>query len=713
MKHILWFKVLVLIIVILFSFQVSAFTQDNVVGEWHLNETGGTNAPDTSGSLNNGTLNNMEDGDWVSGQLNNALLFGGTDEFVDLNGVGNFERTDIFSLEFWFKTSTVGTETILSKQSNTGNLRGWTVFFESGQIKTSLISNDGASDRLFIETDLNFNDDVFHHFVATYDGSSDINGLIIYIDGSAAATTVITNNLTSSITNSVSTQISGRNGTNLVFNGTVDEVVIYDTNITAADVAASFNGGVGTEFHPPVDSVTIDIVHPDGGETFDNSLISTIDINFNVQSPDTNLLLVDLNFSTSASEGTGTVIINDVNTDSALITCADTNFVAPVLCTFSWDIDLVVDNNYFILASTTDQFVTASDFNSSDANFLIFSSIVPNVPITEIVHPNGGEIFDSTTVTNIDINFTVQDDDNNSLLVDLNFSTTSTQGTGTVIINDTNTDSATITCDDSDFSDVTNCTFDWDITAVPDGVFFILNKVIDSDNNSDFDSSDDSFVIGVPIVADIVHPNGGEIFDKTNTSTVDINFTIQNGVSNSFLVDLNFSTSASEGTGTVIIDDINTTGESITCTDTNFVTPVLCTFSWDITAVPDGDFFIIMSVTNITETFEAGDAIFEIFASQEITGTGECVIDLEIKLYLGQYLQINYSGFDDTGTLLDNATFNLFREQELLLEDEPLVFVNRDFLLFQSDKKINDDPYIVVVKSGNCINSETIQAEFS
>lgn len=470
LKRHIWLKALVLFAVILFSFHASALVRGDVAGEWHLNENAGTNAPDTSpAGAFDGTLNNMEDADWVSAKLNNGLVFDGVDEFVDLNGAGDFERTDVFSLELWFKTTTSAEESILTKQNSAGNLRGWTVFTESGRIKASLV-NATTSDEIRIQTDSNsLNDGVFHHIVVTYDGSSDASGLIIYIDGLAVATTTLANTLTGSITNATAMQISGRNGINLVFNGTVDEVVIYDINLSAADVNDTFNNGIGTEFHPPVASVTVDIIHPDGGESFNNVIISTIDINFNVQSPDTNLLFIDLNFSTSSTEGTGTVIIQDINTDSALITCADADFTDTTLCTFSWNIDAVADDNYFILVNVTDEFSTASDFNVSDAVFEIFTPIVE----------------------------------------------------------------------------------------------------------------------------------------------------------------------------------------------------------------------------------------------------AECVIDLEVSLYLGQYLQINYSGFDDSGTFILTGTFNLFRDKKLLIENEPLLLVNNDFLTFISPKKINDDPYTIIVRSGNCISSETIQTKFS
>ena len=337
------------------------------------------------------------------------------------------------------------------------------------------------------------------------------------------------------------------------------------------------------------------------------------------------------------------------------------------------------------------------------------------LPAVTIDHPNGGESFDKTTISIVDINFTVQDIDSNSLLVDLNFSTSAVQSTGTVIINDVNTDSATITCEDSDFSNPTICTFAWDISGVPDNNFFILVEITDG-VSTDFDASNATFEITTaPPIVNIVHPNGGESFDTTTINFVDINFTIQNGTSNSFLVDINFSTSASEGTGTVIIQDVNTDSATITCEDNDFSDPTLCTFSWNISSVPDGDFFIIMTVMNggLSSSFEAGDATFEIFTNPQVSGTGECAIDLEISLYLGQYLQINYSGFDDTGTFIDSGSFSVFRDKVLLIEDEPLILVNRDFLSFISPKKINDDPYTIVVRSGNCVTTEIVQAKFS
>ena len=221
---------------------------DGVVGQWHLNESSGTNAPDSSAFDNNGTLNNMEDGDWVPGKLNNALQFDGIDEFVDMNVVGDFNRTDPFSYQFWFQTANSNTQYIFSKQEDSGNQRGWASYIASGRINAEITSMTSGN-RILLRTDDAFDDNVFHHVAITYDGSVDVSGLIIYVDNVVVATTTITNNLTGTILNDTNTQISGRNGPNDTFDGLIDEIVIHDINISAADVNASFNNGNGTEFH--------------------------------------------------------------------------------------------------------------------------------------------------------------------------------------------------------------------------------------------------------------------------------------------------------------------------------------------------------------------------------------------------------------------------------------------------------------------------------
>lgn len=173
-----------------------------------------------------------------------SIIFDGVDEHIVIGSVGNFERTTSFSISCWFKTSSTAVEFIVSRQANSGLFPGWNIFIEAGKIKTALINNNGTSDRLFIETNSVFNDSNWHHCVMTYDGSSNTSGLFLYLDGSLASVTVITNSLSASILTSANFQISGRDGPNVVLSGNVDEVALYDKDLSASEVTAIYNSGI-------------------------------------------------------------------------------------------------------------------------------------------------------------------------------------------------------------------------------------------------------------------------------------------------------------------------------------------------------------------------------------------------------------------------------------------------------------------------------------
>ncbi|KKN43738.1 hypothetical protein LCGC14_0700200 [marine sediment metagenome] len=306
----------------------------------------------------------------------------------------------------------------------------------------------------------------------------------------------------------------------------------------------------------------------------------------------------------------------------------------------------------------------------------------PNATGTQI---KGGDVFSIT--------FDVADADSNSLLIDLNFSSSSTQGTGTEITNDTNTDSATITCDDSDFSNSTNCSFSW-TTPTSDANFFMLVTANDGETEA-FDAGDNNFMI------DSTAPTFLTILP-------DVNFT-----KTSFNLDFNATIDDGVGSGNfrcitrVFFDDVlqasldlNVDGSSGTC----------------IRSISSG----VDEDTNVSVGFQTVDNVGNVsdenisqnifFTSPPISvgGTGQCEIDLEINFYLGQYLQLTYSGFTDTGSVIIGASFDVFRGNDIVINDQNLTAVG-NFFTFVINRKANDDPFTVIVESGNCSTTQTVQ----
>jgi hypothetical protein len=120
-------------------------------------------------------------------------------------------------------------------------------------------------------------------------------------------------------------------------------------------------------------------------------------VDFNIQISNSNYLLLDLNYSSSAVQGAGTVIVNDLNISSLGTTgafnCADANFLDSTQCSIDWNISDVGDGNYFLLVLVTDG--TLKDFNASDNNFMIDNA----PPTISISSPTNGSTSSSSTVT--------------------------------------------------------------------------------------------------------------------------------------------------------------------------------------------------------------------------------------------------------------------------------------------------------------------------
>jgi hypothetical protein len=242
---------------------------------WHLNESSGLTAADSSGNSRNGTLTNMETGDWTAGKLNNCLDFDGTNEYVDCGAIAGFERDEAFSVEFWFKTSLARTQFILAKQDDSTK-RGWSAYIRqaSGNFRLAFfLGNNNTSNYIAVEYPMDVNDNLFHHGCITYDGSSIAAGVNVFVDGDNTGNVVILDALSATIINSATCQIGTRGGSSsFAFDGLIDEVAIYELELSSAQVAARYNTGQGTEKVPGGYSIANPGIYANTGYAFTQAL---------------------------------------------------------------------------------------------------------------------------------------------------------------------------------------------------------------------------------------------------------------------------------------------------------------------------------------------------------------------------------------------------------------------------------------------------------
>lgn len=242
------------------------------------------------------------------------------------------------------------------------------------------------------------------------------------------------------------------------------------------------------------------------------------------------------------------------------------------------------------------------------------ATVEASSPDVNVLYPITGS-FDKISNPVIDINFSILDLDTNAnnILVDLNYSSSASQGTGTIILNDNNLDNGFV-CDSNDLSAARVCTYHWNISSIPTGTYYILAKASDG-VQSDFSSGSGTFEVTRNIIAldaNVLYPVSGN-FD-TNTSIIDINISVidQDFNANAVTIDLNYSKSALEGTGTPILSGANLANNLI-CDSNNLFSATICTYHWNITNVPTGTYHINAKVTDSNSSdFNSGTTTFRL-----------------------------------------------------------------------------------------------------
>jgi hypothetical protein len=208
----------------------ACLTAAQVRGCWHFDELTGTTAVDSSGNANNGTyLNGVTLG--VGGVFMTAIQLDGVNDVVRVPDSNSLDVGDSFSLEGWVKRSAPASKTleVFNKGANgfqlsVGNAAsGSKVFLRKANVTTVATSTTG------VPVDGNY-----HHIVATKSGSS----VVFYIDGAVAGTTGVS--LVQVIANTNQPLQFGEGNTAPV---AFDEFSVYDSVLSAADVAARYAAG--------------------------------------------------------------------------------------------------------------------------------------------------------------------------------------------------------------------------------------------------------------------------------------------------------------------------------------------------------------------------------------------------------------------------------------------------------------------------------------
>lgn len=171
--------------------------------------------------------------------------FDGGDDFVDIGNVAalDFAHDDTFSISAWVKPIDLLDSYIFSKQTSVGfGPSGYHMRMMGGGAFAGYVA-DGTDYIVRRDVSAVISTGVWQHLVVTYDGGGVATGITIYYENSSlSGETLQSNPITSGVSNTSSALI-GTLGNLNEFNGNIDEVSVWDKELSSGEVSEIYNSG--------------------------------------------------------------------------------------------------------------------------------------------------------------------------------------------------------------------------------------------------------------------------------------------------------------------------------------------------------------------------------------------------------------------------------------------------------------------------------------
>jgi chitodextrinase len=218
-----------------------------LVAAYAFNEGSGTTVTDTSGNGNTGTLANAT---WtVGGKYGGALSFNGSNATVNIPDSATLHLGSAMTLEAWVNPTTVSSiwRDVIYKANDVYYLEG-----TSDRLGVPAGGGTFGGTGATAYGSAAVTASVWTHLAVTYDGAT----LRVYVNGVQVGSQARAGSIANS-TNPL--QIGGDSIHGQYFQGSIDEVRIYNTTLAASDIASDMStpvpsgggGGGGTDNEPP------------------------------------------------------------------------------------------------------------------------------------------------------------------------------------------------------------------------------------------------------------------------------------------------------------------------------------------------------------------------------------------------------------------------------------------------------------------------------
>lgn len=250
----------------------------NLIGFYKFDQTQGTQVIDYSGSSTfyatndtpvyvntNGILNNFDiENCWVSGIINNSLLFNGVNNYVfvestSLNKINTVLETgsNTLSLSCWINVpSVIVNSASYDIISNGGNLSlpgtyllNLTDIGSNGSmvITSNIVCHSPSNVNNIVNAGLRgntkLNDSNWHHIVETVSVNNSVCNVSIYVDGILEKSLSTAGSITATLHGATKTYFGSRNAVSNFYRGNLDELRIYNSILSTSEITQLYTYG--------------------------------------------------------------------------------------------------------------------------------------------------------------------------------------------------------------------------------------------------------------------------------------------------------------------------------------------------------------------------------------------------------------------------------------------------------------------------------------
>ena len=184
---------------------------------------------------------------WIAGKYGNALDLNGSSDYILASDSTSLSITGDLSISAWIRPDAIGLEqTVLGKWDETTALldKSYRLWLDSSNKLNLSVSTDGTTVVTHTGSDTTFAANTWYHIEALYDNAGTMD---LYVNGKLDVTQK-SSGVPASIDDNISNlYIGGKENTSgtieTLFNGTIDDVRVYNYGRTLKQIYADYNGG--------------------------------------------------------------------------------------------------------------------------------------------------------------------------------------------------------------------------------------------------------------------------------------------------------------------------------------------------------------------------------------------------------------------------------------------------------------------------------------